>query len=400
MKGKKILLGICGSIAAYKSAFLVRLLIKSGAEVKVIMTNDAKTFVSPLTFSTLSKNPVYSQLSDVQSGEWTNHVELAKWCDVLLIAPASANTIAKMANGLCDNLLMATYLSSSSPVFVSPAMDLDMYKHPSTLHNLGKINLFGNTIIPATYGELASGLVGEGRMAEPEEIVKQLSDFFLEKHLLKGKTILISAGPTYEAIDPVRFIGNHSSGKMGFCIAEAAANYGAKVILVSGPTTLKANHAAIKQIDITSAEEMYNICTNHFEKADIAIMSAAVSDFTPKVKFDKKLKKGIDKVGQIELVPTKDILKELGNKKAASQILVGFALETDNELANARKKLESKNLDMLVLNSLNDAGAGFKYDTNKVSIIDKYNNVINYELKPKTEVAKNIFEHILRLLKK
>lgn len=398
--GKKILLGVCASIAAYKSAFLVRLLIKAGAEVKVVMTTEAKTFISPLSFSTLSKNPVYSEFSNSLTGEWTNHVDLAKWADLFLVAPASANTLAKMANGLCDNLLLATYLSCECNVFVAPAMDLDMYKHPSTLANLQKLHSYGNFIIPAGTGELASGLFGEGRMAEPEEIIQHLSNFFFQQNSLKGKNLLISAGPTYEAIDPVRFIGNHSSGKMGFSIAEHAAQYGAKVVLVSGPTTLKAKHAHIKQIDVTSAAEMYTVCIEQFSSADITIMSAAVSDFTPKVKFDKKVKKGIDHLNQIELVPTKDILKELGQRKLSSQLLVGFALETDNEMANAQKKLESKNLDMLVLNSLKDKGAGFKHDTNKISIIDKYNNVINCELKSKPEVAKDILAHVLQLMNK
>lgn len=396
--GKKILLGVCGSIAAYKSVYLVRLLIKSGAQIKVIMTNDAKEFITPLTLSTLSQNPVYSQFSNASTGEWINHVDLAKWADMMIIAPASANTIAKMANGICDNLLMATYLSCSSPVFIAPAMDLDMYKHASTINNLQKIQTYGNHIIAAKYGELASGLVGEGRMAEPEEIFQNLSDFFLHKNRLSGKTILISAGPTYENIDPVRFIGNHSSGKMGFSIAEQAVKYGANVILVSGPTTLHTHSPQIKRIDVTSAAEMYNACTEQFHKADITIMSAAVSDFAPKIRYDKKLKKNIDILDKIELIPTKDILKELGLRKSKTQLLVGFALETNNEMANARKKLESKNLDLLVLNSLQDKGAGFKHDTNKVSMINKHNNVINCELKPKTEVAKDILEQILRLI--
>ncbi len=398
LHGKKILLGVCASIAAYKSAQLIRLLVKAGAEVKVMMTADAKDFVTPLTFSTLSKNPVYSQFSNSSTGEWANHVELAKWADVMLIAPASTNTISKMANGACDNLLMATYLSCACPVFVAPAMDLDMYKHVSTINNIQKIQSYGNHIIPAVHGELASGFIGEGRMAEPEAIFNLLADFFLQQYSLKGKTILISAGPTYEAIDPVRFIGNHSSGKMGFSIAEQAANYGAQVILVSGPTNLTTSNSRIKQIDVTSASEMLDACTTHFANADITIMSAAVSDFTPKIKFDKKVKKGIDKLDQIVLVPTTDILKELGQKKSSHQFLVGFALETDNELANAQKKLESKNLDMLVLNSLKDKGAGFKYNTNKITIIDKYNNVVNCELKSKPEVAKDILAHVLRLL--
>lgn len=398
--GKKILLGVCGSIAAYKSAYLVRLLVKAGAHLKVIMTSDAKEFVTPLTFSTLSQNPVYSQFSNTTTGEWTNHVELAKWADVMIIAPASANTIAKMANGACDNLLMATYLSCTSTVFVAPAMDLDMYKHPSTINNLQKIQSYGNQVIAAGYGELASGLIGEGRMAEPEEIFQHLSDFFLQKNSLNGKTVLVSAGPTYENIDPVRFIGNHSSGKMGFSIAEQAAKLGANVILVSGPTSLQTFGQHIKRIDVSSASEMYMACTEQFQKADITIMSAAVSDFTPKMRYDKKLKKGVDILDNIELVPTKDILKELGVQKTKKQLLVGFALETNNEMANAKKKLESKNLDLLVLNSLQDKGAGFKHDTNKVTIIDKDNNVVNCELKSKNEVAKDILEQVLRLMKK
>ncbi|PCJ88080.1 MAG: bifunctional phosphopantothenoylcysteine decarboxylase/phosphopantothenate--cysteine ligase CoaBC [Flavobacteriales bacterium] len=396
--GKKILLGITGSIAAYKSATLVRLLTKVGAEVKVVMTPAAKDFITPLTLATLSKKPVVSDFTeDEESGVWNNHVELGLWADLMLVAPASANTLAKMAHGECDNLLMAVYLSAKCPVIVAPAMDLDMYKHDTTKGNLQKLESFGNTIIPAQAGELASGLHGEGRMTEPEEIVVFLEKHFAKNQPLSGKTVLITAGPTYEAIDPVRFIGNHSSGKMGFALAEEAAQLGACVKLVSGPVSLKAENPLIERIDITSAKEMHAKCSEIFSKSDITVMAAAVADYTPEITSAKKIKKENAKP-EITLKPTKDILAELGRLKRENQILIGFALETDNELSNANEKLHKKNLDLIILNSLKDAGAGFGHDTNKITVIDKKNNIESFELKGKREVAKDIFAKILKLI--
>ena len=396
--GKKILLGITGSIAAYKSATLVRLLTKVGAEVKVVMTPAAKDFITPLTLATLSKKPVVSDFTeDEESGVWNNHVELGLWADLMLVAPASANTLAKMAHGECDNLLMAVYLSAKCPVIVAPAMDLDMYKHDTTKGNLQKLESFGNTIIPAQAGELASGLHGEGRMTEPEEIVVFLEKHFAKNQPLSGKTVLITAGPTYEAIDPVRFIGNHSSGKMGFALAEEAAQLGACVKLVSGPVSLKAENPLIERIDITSAKEMHAKCSEIFSKSDITVMAAAVADYAPEITSAKKIKKENAKP-EITLKPTKDILAELGRLKRENQILIGFALETDNELSNANEKLHKKNLDLIILNSLKDAGAGFGHDTNKITVIDKKNNIESFELKGKREVAKDIFAKILKLI--
>ena len=397
LKGKKILLGITGSIAAYKSALLVRELIKSGAEVKVIATTSALSFVTPLTLSTLSKNPVYSEFSNSETGKWTNHVELGAWANLFVIAPASANTIAKMANGLCDNLLMATYLSAKCPVLVAPAMDLDMYLHPSFLENLRRIRLFGNKVIEATEGELASGLYGKGRMEEPEEIAKQIESFFNKPLPLKGKIAVVTAGPTYEALDPVRFIGNHSSGKMGYAIAENLYEKGAKVYLVSGPSALKVDHPAIIVQKVTSADEMFNATEALFDKADIVVFSAAVADYKPEIKETQKIKKK-EETFNLNLVKTKDIAKELGQKKKAGQILVGFALETNNEERNALTKLQSKNLDFIVLNSMNDTGAGFQHDTNKITILDKNNQVNSFELKSKIEVAEDIVNKILEFL--
>ncbi|MGP8216701.1 MAG: bifunctional phosphopantothenoylcysteine decarboxylase/phosphopantothenate--cysteine ligase CoaBC [Bacteroidia bacterium] len=399
LKGKKIVLGVTASIAAYKAAVLVRLLVKAGAEVKVIMTPSAKDFVTPLTFSTLSKNPVYCEFSS-GDGTWSNHVEIANWADFMLIAPASANTIAKMANGLCDNLLLATYLSASCPVYIAPAMDKEMYKHPSTESNLARLKSFKNIIIPAEDGELASGLHGEGRMAEPEHIIEFLQKKNDKNHLpLTGKRALVTAGPTYEAIDPVRFIGNFSSGKMGIAIAERLADEGAEVTLVHGPIHASGINHGIKLIGVTSAEEMYNACMKEFSKADITVMSAAVADFRPVEKAKEKIKKS-DKGLSLSLVHTPDILTELGHKKKNGQLLIGFALETDNEQKNASEKLKRKNLDAIILNSARDKGAGPGGDTNKITIIGRNNKTRHFELKLKTEIAKDIVTYIELCLKK
>lgn len=395
LKGKKILLGVSGSIAAYKAAFLVRLLVKAEAEVKVILTDAAKDFVTPLTLSTLSKNPVLSSFTSGENGEWNNHVELGLWADVMLIAPASANTISKMANGACDNLLLATYLSARCRVFFAPAMDLDMYQHPSVQANIIKLQSFGNQLIEARDGELASGLVGQGRMAEPEELADILASHFGENADLAKKKVLITAGPTYEAIDPVRFIGNYSSGKMGFSIALEAANRGAEVTLVAGPTHLKIDHPLVNRIDVKSGKEMYEAALAYYQTSDINIFSAAVADYAPIHSADKKIKKSSGDNMHIELAETTDIAKALGAQKGAHQLNIGFALETDNEQENAQKKILSKNFDMIVLNSLQDAGAGFGHDTNKISIIDKANNITHFELKSKTEVAKDIIDAIV-----
>ncbi len=394
LKGKKILVGVSGSIAAYKAAFLVRLLIKKEAEVKVVMTDAAKDFITPLTLSTLSKNPTLSKFTDGDKGEWNNHVDLGLWADAMLIAPASANTIGKMANGLCDNLLLATYLSSRCPVFFAPAMDLDMYQHPSVLENIQKLKSFGNHIIEAQFGELASGLVGTGRMAEPEDLVLSLENYFSNTSPLSGKKVLITAGPTYEAIDPVRFIGNYSTGKMGYAIAEAAANAGAIVTLVSGPTHLDINHPNIHRIDVRSGNQMFEACQKVFAETDITIFSAAVADYAPNTVAEQKIKKKGENM-TIELSKTIDIAKSLGQLKSDKQFNVGFALETDNELENAKEKILSKNFDLIVLNSLQDSGAGFGHDTNKISIIDKANNNQHFELKTKKEVAKDIVNAII-----
>jgi phosphopantothenoylcysteine decarboxylase/phosphopantothenate--cysteine ligase len=398
LSGKKILLGITAGIAAYKTASLVRLFIKAGASVKVVMTPASKDFITPLTLSTLSKNPVLSSFTndEDENDTWNNHVELGLWADFFLIAPATANTLSKMATGNSDNLLLATYLSAKCPVYFAPAMDLDMYKHDSTKRSLNALESFGNIMIPVESGELASGLVGEGRMAEPENIVK-----FLESHIIEGlplynKKVLITAGPTYEAIDPVRFIGNHSSGKMGFEIARGAANLGAEVILVSGPTHQQVRDDFINVIPVVSANDMYEAVHKHFENSDIAILSAAVADYKPKYVADKKIKKK-DETLSLELEKTKDILASLGKIKN-KQLLVGFALETNNEIENAIKKLKNKNLDLIVLNSLNDKGAGFGVNTNKVTLINNEENITNYDLKSKAEVAKDILSEIIKLI--
>jgi phosphopantothenoylcysteine decarboxylase/phosphopantothenate--cysteine ligase len=396
--GKNIVLGITAGIAAYKSAFLVRLLVKQGANVKVVMTPSAKEFVTPLTLSTLSKNEVFSSFTNEEdeNAQWNNHVELALWADLMIIAPATANTMSKMANGICDNLLLAVYLSAKCPVYYAPAMDLDMYKHPSSKESFKKLEAFGNIQIPATHGELASGLIGQGRMAEPEDILS-----FVEKNILKGLPLrgtkfLVTAGPTYEAIDPVRFIGNHSSGKMGYAIAEAALNLGAEVTLVSGPVSLTIDKPMLKLVSVTSAQEMYNAVHAEYNDCDVAILSAAVADYKPKIAASEKIKKKGDTL-ELSLEKTKDILASLGEDKG-KQFLVGFALETENELENAKTKLKKKNLDLIVLNSLKDKGAGFKGDTNKVTFITKDNKVIPFPVKTKKEVAIDILTHIIEQL--
>ncbi|GEC72902.1 phosphopantothenoylcysteine decarboxylase / phosphopantothenate--cysteine ligase [Flavobacterium flevense] len=395
LSGKRILLGVSGGIAAYKTASLVRLFIKVGAHVQVIMTPASKDFVTPLTLSTLSKNPVYSTFfnQDDEDEKWNNHVELGLWADLMIIAPATANTLSKMANGTCDNLLIATYLSAKCPVYFAPAMDLDMYKHPSTIASFTALEQFGNTIIPAESGELASGLSGEGRMAEPENIITFLEADLESKLPLKGKKILITAGPTYEAIDPVRFIGNHSSGKMGFDIAKSAANLGASVILVTGPTHLTVNHSLINVVKVTSAQEMYDACHQYFNAVDVAIAAAAVADYRPKNIAEQKIKKNTDNF-VIELEKTKDILLSLGEAKK-QQFLIGFALETENEIENAKAKIQKKNLDLIVLNSLQDEGAGFQKMTNKVTFIDKDFKIEPMELKSKEAVADDILNKVI-----
>jgi phosphopantothenoylcysteine decarboxylase/phosphopantothenate--cysteine ligase len=394
LKGKKILLGVTGSIAAYKSAFLVRLLVKAGAEVKVIMTPSSTDFISKLTLSTLSKNKVLIDLFDEDS--WANHVLLGRWADVMLIAPLSCNTLSKMANGQCDNLLLAVYLSVTCPVIVAPAMDEDMWHHQSTKLNIQKLLEFGNKIIPVDKGELASGLVGDGRMAEPETIVNFTEDILNISKSLSGKKVMVSAGPTYEAIDPVRFIGNHSSGKMGLVIAEELYARGADVTLIMGPSSINLPENGIKPVRVNTAEEMYTACTKHFDKSDIGVMAAAVADYTPVKVAATKVKKNSDEL-VIELKKTKDILKSLGENKSSKQVLVGFALETNNERKYALEKLKNKNADMIVMNSLNDKGAGFGTDTNKITIFDKSGKEFNYELMSKKEAAKNIVDIIIQL---
>jgi phosphopantothenoylcysteine decarboxylase/phosphopantothenate--cysteine ligase len=395
LSGKKILLGISGGIAAYKTATLVRLFIKAGAHVQVIMTPASKDFITPLTLSTLSKNPVYSSFYDEseENEKWNSHVELGLWADLMLIAPATANTLSKMANGICDNLLIATYLSAKCPVYFAPAMDLDMYIHPSTLESFKKLEQFGNTMIPAENGELASGLSGEGRMSEPENILAFLEADLESKLPLKGKKILITAGPTYEAIDPVRFIGNHSSGKMGFDIAQSAADLGASVILVSGPTHLKIAHNLVKVVPVVSAQDMYEVCHHYFDDVDVAIAAAAVADYKPNNVAKNKIKKDAASF-TIELEKTKDILASLGKIKK-DQFLIGFALETEDEIENAKLKIQKKNLDLIVLNSLQDEGAGFGKPTNKVTFIDSNFMVEPMELKSKEAVADDILNKVI-----
>ncbi len=396
LSGKNVLLGVTAGIAAYKTAYLVRLFIKAGANVQVVMTPASKDFVTPLTLSTLSKNPVYSTFVDTESDndQWNNHVELALWADLMIIAPATANTMAKMASGTCDNLLMATYLSAKAKVYFAPAMDLDMYQHKTTNENIEKLQEFGNVFIPPTSGELASGLIGEGRMAEPKDIVNFIEKDIKSKLPLNNKKILITAGPTYEEIDPVRFIGNHSSGKMGFALADQAAKLGAEVFLITGPSNEKVSYNSIKRVDVVSADDMYNATHKYFNSSDIAIFAAAVADYTPKNVASLKIKKK-DASLNIELKPTKDILASVGKIKE-NQFLIGFALETNNELENAKSKLKRKNLDLIVLNSLQDKGAGFKGNTNKITLIDKNENITSFELKSKSEVAEDIFKEIIK----
>lgn len=389
LKGRKILIGITGSIAAYKTALLVRLLVKQEAEVRIIMTPAARDFVTPLTLATLSKNPVLSEFQSSETGTWNNHVELGLWADALIIAPASANTIASMAHGRCDNLLLATYLSARCPVFLAPAMDLDMLAHPSTQSNLKTVQQYGNHVINTEVGELASGLVGDGRMAEPEAIVSHLERHFAEKKKLSGKKALVTAGPTYEAIDPVRFISNHSSGKMGFAIAEALAEEGAHVDLVTGPTHEVSHHRNITVHPVVSADEMFSACTQLFPTSDITVLSAAVADYKPAVVAAQKIKKTEGPLS-LELTRTPDIAAALGKSKKNGQVLAGFALETENERKNAELKLQAKNFDLIVLNSLNDAGAGFGGTTNKVEIISRTRKSIALPVKSKREVAIDI----------
>jgi phosphopantothenoylcysteine decarboxylase / phosphopantothenate---cysteine ligase len=397
LKGKKIVLGITGSIAAFKTPALVRLLIKQGAEVKVLMTEESKHFVTSLTLSTISKNAVISNFVSTNEGVWNSHVELGLWADMLLIAPATANTIGKMAHGICDNILLATYLSAKCNTYVAPAMDADMFAHPSTQNNLQTLRDYGNIVLPVGDGELASGLIGEGRMLEPEEILEFLIHTTQATEKLKGKKVLVTAGPTYESIDPVRFIGNHSSGKMGFAIAEEFARHGANVTLISGPTEMHEISKNIKRLDVTSADEMYDKTVKQFDKSDIAVMSAAVADYAPEKVSITKIKKSGDEL-HLKLKKTKDILAELGRMKTKKQLLIGFALETDNEVANAVKKLNAKNLDFIVLNSLKTKGAGFGHQTNKVTIIDKKGNKTDHKLKSKTEVAQDIVHKIMTMM--
>ena len=396
LNGKNVLLGITAGIAAYKTASLTRLFIKAGANVKIVMTPASVDFITPLTLSTLSKNPVYSTFvnEDGEHAVWNNHVELGLWADFFVIAPATANTLSKMASGACDNLLLATYLSAKCPVYFAPAMDLDMYKHQSTINSLSTLQNFGNIVIPATFGELASGLVGEGRMAEPDAIVTFIETEILKNSPLHRKKILITAGPTYEAVDPVRFIGNHSSGKMGFEIAKASAKLGAEVILISGPSHETAEHKSIQLIKVTSAKEMYIAVHDHFESVDVAILAAAVADYRPKTIAAQKIKK-TDVTLTLELEKTQDILKSLGDIKK-NQFLVGFALETNNEITNAKAKLQSKNLDVIVLNSLNDKGAGFGGSTNKVTFITSLSAPKEFDLKSKAKVAQDLMQFIIK----
>lgn len=409
LEGKKILIGITGSIAVYKIAMLTRFFVKEGAEVQIIMTEGAKSFVQPLTFSTLSKNPVHSKFVPSEGALWTNHVELGLWADLMIIAPATANTMAKMAQGLCNNLLTAVYLSAKCPVMFAPAMDLDMWHHPATQNNIKLLTSFGNLMIPVGSGELASGLVGEGRLAEPEEILEFVRRHFdktgeaaatgaqdsnLDKPL-KGKKVLISAGPTQESLDPVRFISNHSSGRMGIALAESAAKRGAEVHLVLGPTSLRPENPEIQVHPVKSAEDMYQAVTGQFDNADYSIMAAAVADFTPLSHSETKIKKSGKDNMILELKRTKDILKHLGTIKKENQLLIGFALETNNEIENAKRKLNGKNLDLIVLNSMRQKGAGFQHNTNKITILDRNTKITHFELKSKTEVAEDIWDSIL-----
>lgn len=395
LKDKHIVLGITGSIAAYKAASLARLLIKAGAEVQIVITPAGKEFITPVTLSALTGKPVVSEFFTANDGTWHSHVDLGQWADLMLIAPATASTLGKMANGVADNMLITTYMSMKAPVMIAPAMDLDMFAHPATTRNLEILRSYGNIIIEPAAGELASHLIGKGRMEEPEKILSAVEDFFNQQETLSKKKILITAGPTYEKIDPVRFIGNYSSGKMGFALAEECARRGAEVVLVAGPVSLKVNHPNIKRIDVESAEEMYNASIKEFPGMDAAILCAAVADFRPSEQYSQKVKRGEDLL-TISLVPNKDIAASLGKMKKANQLLIGFALETNDEETNALKKMAKKNLDYIVLNSLNDAGAGFKYDTNKVAILKKNGERKDFGLKSKYDVASDIIDHTMQ----
>ena len=397
LKGKHIILGITGSIAAYKAAYLLRLFIKQGAEVQVVMTPAGKEFITPVTLSSLSGKPVVSEFFTANTGEWHSHVDLGLWADAMIVAPATASTIGKMAHGVADNMLVTTYLSCKAPVFVAPAMDLDMYAHPSTRHNLELLRSYGNHIIEPATGELASHLTGKGRMEEPEQIVAVLDRFFDRPQPLAGKRVLVTAGPTYEKIDPVRFIGNYSSGKMGFALAEACAEAGAEVTLVAGPVSLTTSHASIHRVDVESAAEMYRAAVDAYDRADAAIMCAAVADYAPETVSDVKLKRSGDE-RVLRLKPNPDIAAELGRRKRPGQCLVGFALETNDEESNARLKMEKKNLDFIVLNSLRDAGAGFRCDTNKVTVIGREGEPVEIPCKLKTEVAADIVDLLARCM--
>ena len=399
LKGKHIILGITGSIAAYKAAYIIRALVKKGAEVQVVITPAGKEFITPITLSALSSNPVISEFFSNRDGSWHSHVDLGLWADAMLIAPATASTIGKMANGIADNMLVTTYLSCKAPVFIAPAMDLDMFAHPSTQQNLDRLRSFGNHIIEPAEGELASHLVGKGRMEEPDKIIAVLEEFFASRTALEKKKIVITAGPTYEKIDPVRFIGNYSSGKMGFALAEACAQQGAEVTLIAGPVSLTTTHPNIQRIDVESAEEMYQAAMTAFPEADAGILCAAVADYRPEIQADEKIKRESKGEMMLHLVPNKDIAASLGAIKQEGQVLVGFALETNNEATNAESKLKRKNLDFIVLNSLRDAGAGFRCDTNKISIIDRQGETTGYPLKSKQGVAVDIVNKLATLLK-
>jgi phosphopantothenoylcysteine decarboxylase/phosphopantothenate--cysteine ligase len=397
MNGKKIILGVTGSIAAYKAAFLVRAIMKAGAEVQVVMTPSAKEFITPLTLATLSRKPVISEFFSNRDGTWNSHVDLGIWADAMLIAPATASTTGKMANGIADNMLVTTYLSCKAPVFIAPAMDLDMFAHQATQQNFDKLRSYGNIIIEPETGELASGLEGKGRMSEPAYIVDVLKDFFRRREILCGKKVLITAGPTYEKIDPVRFIGNYSSGRMGFALAEAFAKRGADVTVITGPVLLKTQHGGIKRIDVESADEMYEAAVKHFPESDCAVLCAAVADYKPESKSAEKIKRENNAEMTIRLVNNRDIAARLGEMKQPWQTLVGFALEMENAVSNAREKLKRKNLDLIVLNSLTDKGACFGVDTNKVTLIDKNGNTVAVPLKPKTEIADETVDYLINM---
>lgn len=397
MKGKKIVLGITGSIAAYKAAVLTRGLIKKGAEVQIVITPAGREFITPITLSALTSKPVISEFFSQRDGTWHSHVDLGLWADAMIVAPATASTIGKMAHGIADNMLVTTYLSMKAPVFVAPAMDLDMFAHPSTQHNLDILRSYGNHIIEPAAGELASHLIGKGRMEEPEKIIEVLEQFFASRQDLQGRKVVITAGPTYEKIDPVRFIGNYSSGKMGYALAEECAERGAEVTLISGPVSLNPVHPNIHRISVESAAQMHQAAISSFSSADAGILCAAIADFTPEECSNQKIKRGEDDL-VIRLKPTHDIASELGKMKTENQRLVGFALETNDEIAHAQSKLERKNLDFIVMNSLNDAGAGFRCDTNKISIIDAQ-GITSYSLKPKKEVAKDIVDKLVSLFR-